>query len=142
TSTLRSPIAMTLSGDGQHLYLASSVNPLSDGQAQIFRLLTNNGAPSIDPAGPITVSYPHGAELPGCVAPDHSPTNCGIYSGISAILERTGTLYAFGFTLPRYAPDKSYSDPEFGETTGSITAMAGLVKYDLTTNQQTQTALA
>jgi hypothetical protein len=57
--------------------------------------------------------------------PDHG---FGHVAAVTATAEKgeTGTLYVIGFTMPRFAPDKPVSDPEFDPVTGWIPALPTL----------------
>ena len=120
---LNSPVALTLSAvDPNTLYAASSIN--ASETTTIYRL-------GISHAGTRAV----GATLTGLLAIDNSAAldlshdqGLGYRATITAIQENpaSGDLYAVGFTMPKFDPDLSPTDPLFDPFQGQLLTTASL----------------
>ncbi len=136
------PSALLWSATDDKLYLTSSINSIPDpnnsdlpgGDVDIFfynvsdvLAYTPPTPPDpqvgLEPGGSIRITYPVSDDL-----------GFGYLSTITSFVENAGTLYAVGFTMPRFDPDISPNDSVFNGATGKINAAPALAVIDVNSN--------
>ncbi len=115
---LITPTALTLAPDGDTLYVASSTDRLADGDTRIYRFSlsrTGGHVTAAAPLSPVVIHNPTGGDV-----------GYGHLAGILDMRFVGSSLYAIGFTMPRFDEYKPVYDPEFDAATGQLLTLPTL----------------